>query len=153
MTAVPNFDAIDLGLGQNHSCAIDLDHRLWCWGGNPDGELGCAPDCDIDVPPMIATPKQLPHARTYGRVYADDFHSCAIADGDASVWCWGKNQVGELGVGDLVPRAAPTRIRAAGATATSGSRSAITTRAGNKQTAPSGAGGSRPRSASAAARA
>jgi alpha-tubulin suppressor-like RCC1 family protein len=114
MTPVPGFGAIDLGLGQNHSCAIDPDHRLWCWGANPDGELGCAPDCDINVPPMIATPKQLPDTRTYGRIYADDFHTCAIADRDASVWCWGKNHVGELGVGDLVPRAAPTRIRAAG---------------------------------------
>jgi len=39
---------------------------------------------------------------------AGTFHACAIAGG--ALYCWGRNIEGQLGLGDLVPRALPARV-------------------------------------------
>jgi len=33
-------DAISLGVGALHACAVRADHSLWCWGLNADAQLG-----------------------------------------------------------------------------------------------------------------
>lgn len=40
---------------------------------------------------------------------AGERDTCGIAD-DGSLWCWGDNRSGELGVGDQIPHGAPTRV-------------------------------------------
>lgn len=39
---------------------------------------------------------------------AGRFHTCLIASG--ALYCWGKNERGALGVGDLLPHASPVRV-------------------------------------------
>jgi alpha-tubulin suppressor-like RCC1 family protein len=36
-------------------------------------------------------------------------HACAV-DGGGSVYCWGANSLGQLGMGDTMPRLSPTRV-------------------------------------------
>jgi alpha-tubulin suppressor-like RCC1 family protein len=38
-----------------------------------------------------------------------DRHSCGVGR-DGSLWCWGRNDRGQLGVGDVRDRAVPTRV-------------------------------------------
>jgi alpha-tubulin suppressor-like RCC1 family protein len=33
-------DVSSVAAGVYHACATRLDGRVWCWGGNPNGELG-----------------------------------------------------------------------------------------------------------------
>ena len=48
-------------------------------------------------------------APTWVEVSAGANHSCGILD-DGSLWCWGNNSSGELGVGDSDQRDMPTRV-------------------------------------------
>src|SRR5690606_26736094 len=36
-------------------------------------------------------------------------HTCAIAD-DQSLWCWGRNDYGQLGIGNTTDTATPTQV-------------------------------------------
>src|SRR4029453_17040006 len=78
-----------------------------CWGGNDTGQLGYgdtddrgdnANEMGDDLDPI-----DLGAGRTASAVVGGSFHSCALLDGGA-VKCWGANDVGQLGQGDLEPR-------------------------------------------------
>ena len=70
-----------------------------CWGdGYNNGQIT-----------TTATPTPI-DARTDWTLVRSHFdHSCAIA-GDGSVWCWGDNVDGQLGVGDTHYRVPPTLV-------------------------------------------
>src|SRR6185436_17616946 len=42
------------------------------------------------------------------QIDAGGLHSCAIGEND-QLWCWGYNDSGQIGVGDLVDRSTPVR--------------------------------------------
>src|SRR5580658_6618813 len=76
--------------GALHTCGLRLDHTLWCWGRNDEGQLG------VDVAFEADTPTQVPG--TWTSVSAGAAQTCAIDDGE-NLWCWGDNLNGALGVG------------------------------------------------------
>lgn len=43
------------------------------------------------------------------QISAGQFHTCAIKS-DGTLWCWGRNSEGQLGVGDNVARFVPTQV-------------------------------------------
>ena len=99
-----------LSAGGAHTCAVDQAGGLWCWGADDRGQLGLGGSgagANVAAPAAVA----LPAAAT--GVSAGGAHSCASL-GDASVWCWGANDSGQLGDGTTVDR--PTPARVAGAT-------------------------------------
>jgi alpha-tubulin suppressor-like RCC1 family protein len=92
---------VDVSSGFNNSCALLADGTVWCWGGDDLGQLGvssaslsavagCQGPCD-PVAHKIAFPAGVQIAQ----VSADN-HSCAV-DKAGDVYCWGRNQYGELG--------------------------------------------------------
>jgi alpha-tubulin suppressor-like RCC1 family protein len=99
-------EAIEVATGFYHTCAHRGDGILWCWGYNRDGELG---DGTID------TPKPNPVQVTqFGRgvveVSTGSYHTCA-RKGDGTLWCWGKNDAGQLGDGTTVsPKTNPVQV-------------------------------------------
>ena len=89
-------------------CSIMDDGSLYCWGNNNDGQLGLGFSCSfgsyisgcnggngISSPTMI----QLPIGSSATAVSLGLDHSCVIID-NGSVFCWGNNQNGKLGVGN-----------------------------------------------------
>ena len=50
-----------------------------------------------------------PRASDAGKVSAGGSHTCAILT-DGSLWCWGRNDRGQLGLGDTTDRSSPTRV-------------------------------------------
>ncbi len=83
----------DAAAGTKHSCAIDWDGELWCWGTNGDGQLGTGDTASRDAPTQVGT------ERSWIHVAAGASHTCAI-DSGGDLWCWGDNRDGELGIGD-----------------------------------------------------
>jgi alpha-tubulin suppressor-like RCC1 family protein len=53
-----------------------------------------------------------PRATDAEKVSAGGNHTCAVIS-DGSLWCWGRNDKGQLGLGDTTDRSSPTRIGAA----------------------------------------
>lgn len=101
-------------VGGSHSCGIQNDGTLWCWGYNSDGELGVG-----DTFPRTS-PTQVGAASDWLSVTVGELHTCGIRKGSGSqdgvltkggmMWCWGANADGQLGVGDTSQRTTPSRV-------------------------------------------
>lgn len=80
--------------GEKHSCALKSSGQVWCWGNNADGQLGDGTSTQRTAPVQVIT---LTNAVA---IAAGSYHTCAIV-GNASkdVYCWGKNDMGQIGNG------------------------------------------------------
>ncbi len=89
--------------GSSHTCAIKNDHSLWCWGRGINGQLGTVSTSETSTPTRERT-----NANDWRSVSAGLYHTCAVKNDD-SLWCWGSNNAGELGVGNTTQQNTPTR--------------------------------------------
>jgi alpha-tubulin suppressor-like RCC1 family protein len=96
--------AVALTARDRHACARLDDGRLFCWGSNEQGELGNGFRSSRQSP----GPAMFPAGHTIAAIAAGTAHTCALADG--AVWCWGSNQVGELGDGTDTSHLLPTIV-------------------------------------------
>ncbi len=100
------------GSCNGHSCAIDVDGRLWCWGENRFGAVGDGSPWPSTLPDSQASPTWVVGLKDVTQVALGAGHSCAI-HGDAQLSCWGLNDHGQLGDGTLSSTRAPVLVPAA----------------------------------------
>jgi alpha-tubulin suppressor-like RCC1 family protein len=92
--------------GANHTCAVAASGALSCWGDNRSGQLGT----NDTNPRMVPTPVDATNVgNKVSSVLAGGSFTCAVLT-DSTLWCWGGNQFGQLGVGDTNPRTAPVQV-------------------------------------------
>ena len=73
------------------------------------GQLGIGGTTSTDVPIEVSAP-----AGEYWRaVFSQDRHTCGLTNPSGTNWCWGKNEYGQLCLGDTADRTVPTQIRPA----------------------------------------
>jgi len=90
--------------GDSYTCATRADHTLWCWGDNVGGQLGLGDNTNRNTPNQVGT------ATDWADVNAQNgYHTCATST-DHTLWCWGFNSSGQLGLGDTTTRTAPTQV-------------------------------------------
>ena len=94
----------DIAAGAFHTCALESG-SVWCWGSNRNRQLGWTKTPTVGA---SAVPLRTP-IRDARRVVSGDFHSCALRD-DQTIWCWGRNQSGELGLGFTGGPQPPSRV-------------------------------------------
>ncbi|GMV14316.1 MAG: hypothetical protein HS104_19300 [Polyangiaceae bacterium] len=125
--SAPAAETRALALGSRHSCRIDAEARLWCWGDNWQGQLGTGTAGHGKQSDERTTPTLVSGLAEVARADASAHHTCAVTR-DARLHCWGFNGEGELGQGkvtgleedpaDLLPRSVsglePVREVAAG---------------------------------------
>jgi alpha-tubulin suppressor-like RCC1 family protein len=70
--------------GQGHTCAIQSNSSLWCWGRNSDGQLGQGMGAAI----QLRTPTQVGTETQWAHVSSTQQGSCGLKS-DGSLWCWG----------------------------------------------------------------
>lgn len=88
-----------LGAGDEHSCAIRSDGTAWCWGSNSFGQLGDGTtDDQIKPVAVVADSNSNTKLPAFKAIAGGDVHTCALGS-DGTVWCWGNNDAGQLGVG------------------------------------------------------
>lgn len=75
--------------------ALKTNGSLWAWGSNQDGQCG---NGTSGVQNIILTPEQIGTA-TWLDVGASAQYSLGIKT-DGTLWAWGKNEWGQLGIGD-----------------------------------------------------
>jgi alpha-tubulin suppressor-like RCC1 family protein len=96
-----------ISAGGFHSCATRTDGTLWCWGANYDGQLGIGSSASKHLPQQVAKSATTPWAT----VSAGGLHSCATRT-NRTLWCWGYNNSGELGIGNTTIQYRPQRVTA-----------------------------------------
>jgi len=116
--------------GGSHICALLADKTVRCWGNNSSGQLGAeTPGDDASVPadagdagaagPYSGKPVRVANVENAVQISvagSSGGTSCARSD-DGSVWCWGSNSDGQLGldaeqaVADAVPHPTASRVQ------------------------------------------
>jgi alpha-tubulin suppressor-like RCC1 family protein len=103
------FAARDVALGRRHTCVLGRDGAVYCFGANDAGQLGLGHTAAVGDRPATMGDAMRPVALGDGfRVKAltsGEDHVCAVAT-DGRIKCWGKNAVGQLGLGDTRDRGA-----------------------------------------------
>jgi alpha-tubulin suppressor-like RCC1 family protein len=84
-----------------HTCAVNHDEALFCWGRGIEGQLGLGDNALYDVPAFVGS--------GYVAVDVGRFTTCAIAE-DGNLLCTGKNDEAQLGTGDTDSRNVLTPI-------------------------------------------
>lgn len=110
-----------IALGYDHACAI-ADGLVYCWGRNNYGQLGNGPNNGTGGASSGTTNQTAPVAVSTstglsGKVISNVLnggytHTCAVADGQA--YCWGRNNLGQLGDSSTTDRPTPTAVNVAG---------------------------------------
>ena len=89
--------------------ALQTNGTLWAWGSNTYGQLGLGDT----APPRRSSPTQVGTLATWSSVFSTTAysspHSFAVRT-DGTMWTWGYNKFGQLGMGDTVYRSSPTQV-------------------------------------------
>jgi alpha-tubulin suppressor-like RCC1 family protein len=97
-----------LSAGEQHTCAILSNGGVKCWGRNGSGQLGLSSNFQDRGDGANEMGNALPFVnlgsgRTAVELALGLQHTCALLD-NGSVKCWGRNQEGQLGIGNTVNR-------------------------------------------------
>jgi alpha-tubulin suppressor-like RCC1 family protein len=90
-----------LSAGGFQNCATDLQSQAYCWGTNPDGQLG---DGTTET---RAVPVAVKGGLTFDRLNTGET-TCGVVGG--KVYCWGGNQFGQVGDGTTTVRLLPVPV-------------------------------------------
>ncbi len=93
-------NAVALAAGAFHTCALQVDGHVRCWGNNASGQLGDGTTANQPAPVLVSG---LTNAVAMA---AGSGHSCALR-ADGMVLCWGQNDKGQLGTGTTMPQPTP----------------------------------------------
>jgi alpha-tubulin suppressor-like RCC1 family protein len=82
---------ISVAVGIDHTCGVLFSGDVFCWGGNPFGQLGTGDPGGRSIPSLVTLPAKAT------RVVAGLGHTCALTGPPSEVYCWGQNNKGQLG--------------------------------------------------------
>ena len=99
--------AARVAAGDNHACLVRTDGTLFCWGSNGSGQLGIGL---ADGAPHVV-PTEVTTLKNVADVAGSDQNTCVVLK-DGTLWCWGNNYSGSLGLGasDSNPHPAPVQV-------------------------------------------
>jgi len=86
--------------GKYHTCAVDVNDDLYCFGYNSYGQLGNNQGGN-GISSYLPQKVEREGGATWKEVSSGETHTCAINSGDI-LFCWGRNNNEQLGVGDFV---------------------------------------------------
>lgn len=95
----------------SHTCGLTLTGEAWCWGYNATGGLGAVSsdacsqgggtvDCAL-------TPVPVSGARRFSSLVLGRQFTCGLVEDNSAVYCWGINDLGQLGDGSSASRVEP----------------------------------------------
>lgn len=101
-------NAAMVDVGGSTTCAVKTDSTVWCWGIVPTASVSADGQPVVDfLPSRIPVQVAITDVRT---VAVGGSHACAVKT-DGSVWCWGKNSIGQLGDGSTIASVVPVPAR------------------------------------------
>ena len=101
----PSYTWNDVSAGLNYSVGLRGDGLLFVWGINTSGQLGNILLLSTDV---RSSPVQV-GTSSWNAISAGGTHVVAIRS-DKTLWAWGFNTQGQLGLGDTITRSSPVQV-------------------------------------------
>ena len=97
----PRLEApVHLTAGAFHTCALDVDGEVWCWGWGDGGQIGDGSRVDRPRPTRVSFASLVEEGEPEPiatALAAGGNHNCALLDG-GQVVCWGQNDKLQTGV-------------------------------------------------------
>ncbi len=93
--------------GQSLSCALAPGGQAYCWGRNDLGGLGIGTVGGPGPAGSYNTPQLVAGGHTFQSVHANTFNGCGLRT-DGKAYCWGLNQLGQMGIGAVDGMIHPT---------------------------------------------
>lgn len=90
--------------GDSYTMAITTSGSLWGWGANTNRQVGAGVATSI-----VSSPTQVGTDTDWYKVVAGTQHTLAIKK-DGTLWSWGRNSEGQLGLGDTTLRSLPVQV-------------------------------------------
>lgn len=90
--------------GRNLSFAIKLSGTMWSWGLNSVGALGLN-----SATYSFSTPQQIGALTTWYQVSSGS-NCCYAIKTDGTLWAWGQNTQGKLGIGNSTTYSSPKQV-------------------------------------------
>jgi alpha-tubulin suppressor-like RCC1 family protein len=105
-----SFRSISTGYG--HACGVTTDDAIYCWGSNGNGQLGNAIQNGSNAPVRAAGTLTAAEVAASGIGTGSASHTCMISKNRLTVYCFGRDDVGQLGNGSTTSAAAlnPTPV-------------------------------------------
>ena len=96
-----------LSAGEGHSLHLRADGTLWAWGANSVGQLGLGDVEDRPVPVQVDSGSDWMQAVSF-----NDSRSTFALKADGTLWSWGGNEAGQLGLGSAASEyvTTPTQV-------------------------------------------
>ncbi|MCA9671833.1 MAG: hypothetical protein KC503_39810 [Myxococcales bacterium] len=92
--------------GAFHNCALRGAGELWCWGENSHGQVGVGP---ARPGVLVWQPRRVGSNDDYNALALGQSATCAVRR-SGELYCWGSNDIGQLGLGDRLDRDSPARV-------------------------------------------
>jgi alpha-tubulin suppressor-like RCC1 family protein len=92
--------------GGNFSLAVKTDGTLWSWGRNNGKQLGLGNTTDY------SSPKQVGALTNWLKVAGGLYNHALAIKTDGTLWSWGQNNYGRLGLDDAVAKSSPVQVGA-----------------------------------------
>jgi alpha-tubulin suppressor-like RCC1 family protein len=97
-----------------HTCGIATNGAAYCWGGNPDGQLGIGQQtppnfCGPSLARCSRTPLAVTGGYSFTNLNANNFNTCAVTT-LGGAFCWGLNDAGEFANGTMTPSGVPVQV-------------------------------------------
>ncbi|XP_070614117.1 E3 ISG15--protein ligase HERC5-like [Erythrolamprus reginae] len=103
-----NKHIVQIACGDHHSMALSKGGELFAWGENEHGQLGMGKAVShIKKPQLVRALQGIPLIN----IAAGSAHSMAVSK-FGTVYSWGKNMFGQLGLGDTEDRYIPENVKA-----------------------------------------
>lgn len=89
-----------LAVGGTHACGLVEDGSAYCWGDNRRGALGARLGTEPSSVSLV--PVQVVDGHRFTQISAGVLSTCGVAT-DGVTYCWGGNDVGQVGDGTVSP--------------------------------------------------
>lgn len=86
-----NIQFRSVAAGDSHTCGLDENGKLWCWGRQAGGAVGLG---NLGEP--MTSPARVSEVDTYVDLSAGAGHNCAVRD-NGTLWCWGHYECFQIG--------------------------------------------------------
>jgi alpha-tubulin suppressor-like RCC1 family protein len=91
---------VQLTGGGYHTCGLTVEGVAYCWGTDLDGQLGNGGTSQNTQSPSLVDTSTIPGNKVFVQLTGGGYHTCGLA-AEGVIYCWGKDQYGQLGTGGI----------------------------------------------------